>query len=89
MIMKVRARFANGVLTPLEPLELEEGAVVVLAIAASHAIELDGAIAEVKEVLEQIYQLSDDHPKKYKMFLDAEDNLIYLEKERRFLEHLG
>ncbi len=89
MTTKVRATYANGVLTPLEPLDLEEGAVVELDIAVSKPRDLEGAIAEIKGVLEQIYQLPDDHPKKYKMFLDAEDTLIYLEKERRFRERHG
>ena len=32
MIAKVKARFSNGVLTPLEPLDLEEGKEVVVSI---------------------------------------------------------
>ncbi len=88
-MMKVRAKYANGVLTPLEPLDLEEGAVVELEIGVSRARDLDGAISEIKGVLEHIYQLPDDDPKKYKMSLNAEDTLIYLEKERRFRERCG
>ena len=34
MIRKVRARFANGVLTPLEPPTLEEGSEVALSLEA-------------------------------------------------------
>ena len=34
MIANVRARFSNGVLTPLEPLDLEEGAVVSVSVEA-------------------------------------------------------
>jgi predicted DNA-binding antitoxin AbrB/MazE fold protein len=89
MIQKVRAKYANGVLTPLEPLDLEEGTVVELDIAVSYARDLEGAIAEIKGVLEHIYQLPDDDPKKYKLFLDAEDTLIYLEKESKFRERMG
>ena len=33
MIAKLRARYANGVLTPLEPLDLEEGREVMVSIA--------------------------------------------------------
>jgi predicted DNA-binding antitoxin AbrB/MazE fold protein len=89
MITKVRARYANGVLTPLEPLDLEEGAEVELDIAVTNARDMDGAITEMKRVLEQIYQLPDNHPRKYKELLDAEDTLIYLEKERKFRERHG
>ena len=32
MIANVKARFSKGVLTPLEPLDLEEGRVVVVSI---------------------------------------------------------
>ena len=32
MIAKVKARFSNGVLTPLEPLELEDGEEVIVTI---------------------------------------------------------
>ena len=84
--MEVKARYANGVLTPLDPLELGEGSVVELDIAVACRRDLDGAIAEIKRVLEHICQLPDDHPKKYKLFLDAEDTLIYLEEERKLRE---
>lgn len=86
MSRKVRARYANGVLTPLEPLDLEEGAVVDLDIALARRRYLDSAISEVKAVLEHIYQLPDGHPKKYKLFLNAEDDLNYLEGERKLRE---
>ena len=90
MTKKVRAWYANGVLTPLEPLEPEEGAEVVeLDVAVARRKDLDSAIAEVKAVLEHIYQLPDSHPKKYKPFLNAEDDLIYLEGERRLRERRG
>ena len=32
MIANIKARYANGVLTPLEPLDLEEGAEVVVSV---------------------------------------------------------
>ena len=60
-----------------------------LDVAVARRKDLDGAIAEIKGVLEHIYQLPDNHPKKYKLFLDAEDTLIYLEKERRLRERYG
>ena len=83
MTTKVRAWYANGVLTPLEPLDLEEGEVVELDVAVAYRKDLDSAIAEAKAVLEYIYQLPDSHPKKYKLLLNAEDDLIYLEGERK------
>ena len=33
MMVSVKARFSNGVLTPLEPLDLEDGAEVTVSIA--------------------------------------------------------
>ena len=89
MTRKVRAWYANGVLTPLEPLELEEGEVVELDIAVALRRDLDCAITEVKAVLEHIYKLPDHHPKKYKLLLNAEDDLIYLEAERRLRDRLS
>ena len=35
MIANIKARYANGVLTPLEPLDLEEGAEVVVSVEAA------------------------------------------------------
>ena len=67
--MRVKTRYLKGVLTPLDPpLDLEEGAVVELEIVASHPWSLDWAISEIKEDLERICRLPDDHPKKYKLF---------------------
>ena len=87
--MRVKARYTNGVLTPMEPLDLEDGAVVEFEVVASHPWDLDWALGAIREDLERISQLPEDHPKKYKLFLDAEDMLIYLEKERRFRERSG
>lgn len=89
MNTKVRAFYANGVLTPLEPLELEEGDVVELDIAIAHRKDLDIAISETKAVLELIHQLSNSHPKKYKLLLGTEDDLSYLESERELRERRG
>lgn len=89
MTTKIRAWYANGVLTPLEPLELEEGEVVELDVAVAYRKDLDSAIAEAKAVLEHIYQLPGSHPKKYKLLLNAEDDLIYLEGERELRDRHG
>ena len=88
MSIKVRAYYMNGVFTPLDPLDLEEGAVVELDVAVPREIYLEKAIAEVKQDLEDICNLPDDHPKKYKLFLDTEDVLIYLEQERELRDRL-
>ena len=84
MSSKVRAYYVNGVFTPLEPLDLAEGELVDLDISEAFRGDLDSAIREAKGILEIICQLSDGHPKKYKLFLDAEDALTYLEGERKF-----
>ena len=50
MIANVKARYANGVLTPLEPLDLEEGAeVVVLVEAALAPAEKEESILDMFE----------------------------------------
>ena len=94
MSNRVRARFANGVLTPLEPLDLEEGTVVVLNIEAAHATDSYGArvynsMSDIKKEMKRICQLPEGDPKKYKLFLDAEDVYIYLDKEIRYMEPHG
>ncbi len=89
MSAKVRAYYANGVFTPLEPLDLPEGEVVDLDISEARRRDLDSAIRETKGVLEIIYQIPDSHPKKYKLLLNTEDDLIYLEAERRSRERRG
>ena len=62
---------------------------VELDIAMAYRKDLDSAIAETKAVLEHICQLSDNHPKKYKLFLITEDDLHYLELERELRERRG
>lgn len=89
MSAKVRACYANGVFTPLEPLDLPEGEVVDLSISEASRRDVDDAIRETKRVLEIICQLPNSHPKKYKLLLNAEDDLIYLEAERRSRERRG
>ncbi len=48
MTTTVKARFADGVLTPLETIDLPEGAVVVLNIEATHVPEPEGHAARVE-----------------------------------------
>ena len=92
--MKVLAKFENGVLTPLEPLDLEDGALVVADIQPasgqdSYGASIYSAMSDIQGELERIYQLPDDDPKKYKLLLDAEDVCIYLDKEIRHMERRG
>ena len=89
MSSKVRAFYANGIFTPLEPLDLGEGEVFELEVCQAFRIDLDCAIREAEQVLELILQLPDSHPKKYKLFLAAEDDLSYLEVERSVRDRRG
>ena len=52
MIANVKARFSNGVLTPLEPLDLEEGKEVVVSIEDTRSPE-----AEAPSLLDMIDDL--------------------------------
>ena len=67
MTIQVRARYANGVLTPLEPLDLEEGAEVELKIEA--------ALPQAKPPK---FLIDDPDPKAIKRFLEEEDITHYL-----------
>ena len=42
MIVNVKARYANGVLTPMEPLDLEEGAEVTVSVEGAPAGGVEG-----------------------------------------------
>lgn len=53
-----------------------------LDIAIWRRGDVEDAITVNEAVLERIYQLPDSHPKKYKLIIDAEDVLKYLELER-------
>ncbi len=76
MIRKVRARFANGVLTPLEPLELEEGAVVILSLESIATSEQKHESEKTKfRVIPNHsgFLPGMDDPKKMKQLLEEED----------------
>ncbi len=76
MIRKVRARFANGVLTPLEPLDLEEGAEVVLSLDATATSEQKHESEKTKfRVIPNHsgFLPGMDDPKKMKQLLEEED----------------
>ncbi len=53
MTITVKARFANGLLTPLEPLDLEEGQEVVISIEAEPA--LGPSADSVLEMFERLH----------------------------------
>ena len=81
MTMTVNAKYANGVLTPLEPLDLEEGAEVILNIEA--ATSPDSKQETVKRKFRVIPNHSGllpgmDDPKRMKQLLEDEDIEHYL-----------
>ena len=87
MTKTINARFANGVLTPLEPLDLPEGAVVALSIETAGTPESELAKSEVKIVPNQSgFALGIDQTKLNQL----NDELMveeYLAKESRIREH--
>lgn len=58
MIANVKARYSNGVLTPLEPLDLEDGKEVVVSIEDAPKVlgGLASVVAKVKELHRDIPQ---------------------------------
>jgi predicted DNA-binding antitoxin AbrB/MazE fold protein len=74
MTRKIRARYANGVLTPDEPLDLEEGAVVELDIqtAPDHETNADKAKFQVIPNNSALMPGMED-PKKMKQLLEDEE----------------
>lgn len=52
MIAKVKARYADGVLTPLEPLDLEEGEEVTLSVEPKHAPK--GGLFDIVEMVDNL-----------------------------------
>ena len=61
-MVNVKARYANGVLTPLEPLSLEEGAEVVVTVEAAAAAEAadapppKGGLAAIVERAKELHK---------------------------------
>ena len=76
----VKAKYANGVLTPLDPLDLEEGAEVVLNIETEHTsvskADDSGLVGKYRNML----------PSHIDEELMIEE---YLEKERKIRERNG
>lgn len=54
MIANFKARYENGVLTPLEPLDLEEGKEVTVSIRDAPPRGLAAIVAKVKELQNDI-----------------------------------
>ena len=57
MIAKVKARYADGVLTPLEPLNLEEGAEVTVSVEDARKLR-----SEPESILEMLDRLRKSVP---------------------------
>ncbi len=65
MKASVRARYANGVLTPLEPLDLEEGVEVTVSVqdAAAEATEDAPAPKQgLAAIVEMVDKLREEYP---------------------------
>ena len=78
MTTRIRARYANGVLTPLEPLDLKDGDGVVLNIETASKPEQEADKSEFRVApLHSEFVLGVD-PKKLKQFLNDEDDERYL-----------
>ena len=64
MMVSVKARFSNGVLTPLEPLDLEDGAEVVVSVAAVRVAGEDTPVAKrgLAAIAERVSELHKSIP---------------------------
>ena len=87
MTKTVNARFANGVLTPLEPLDLPEGALVALSIETAGTSERELAKSEVKIVPNQSGFAPGIDPTKLNQLNDELMVEEYLAKESRIRDH--
>ena len=88
MTKTVKARFANGVLTPLEVIDLPEGALVTLDIGEIYGSDLDAptngpessSVASRESLIGQAEQVN------YNRLNDELMDEEYFEKERRIRE---
>ena len=65
MIANVRARYANGVLTPLEPLDLEDGAEVNVSVEAAQpkaSHETPPPNGGLAAIVERVLEMQKDIP---------------------------
>ncbi len=88
MIQTVKARFANGILTPLEAIDLPEGALVSLDIGEISATEPDAPTAGTEPwTIDGHESLTDrNQPINYNRLNDELMDEEYFEKERRIRE---
>lgn len=88
MTKTVKARFANGVLTPLETIDLPEGALVSLDIGEISATELDEpAIGTEPSPVASRASITDrNEPVNYNRLNDELMDQEYFEKEGRIRE---
>ena len=86
MTKRISARYANGVLTPLEPLDLEDGEVVVLSIEAASKPEQKAAKPKFRVVPNHSGFAPGVDPNRLKELLEELDIEEYLEKERKIRE---
>ena len=88
MTQTVKARFANGVLTPLETIDLPEGPLVSLDIGEISTIEPDGPTTETEPwTIASGASITDgNEPVNYNRLNDELMDQEYFEKERRIRE---
>ena len=88
MTKTVKARFANGVLTPLEAIDLPEGALVSLDIGEISSTEPDAPATETEpSPVASRASISDrNEPVNYNRLNDELMDQEYFEKERRIRE---
>jgi predicted DNA-binding antitoxin AbrB/MazE fold protein len=88
MTQTVKARFANGVLTPLEAIDLPEGALVSLDIGEISTTEPDEPAAETERspVASRASITDRNEPVNYNRLNDELMDQEYFAKERRVRE---
>ena len=88
MTRTVKARFANGVLTPLETIDLPEGALVSLDIGEISSTEPDAPATETEpSLVASRASITDlNEPVNYNRLNDELMDQEYFEKERRIRE---
>ena len=88
MTKTVKARFSNGVLTPLETIDLPEGSLVSLDIGEISIAEPDEPATETEPspVASRASITDRNEPVNYNRLNDELMNQEYFEKERRISE---
>ena len=88
MTQTVKARFANGVLTPLEPIDLPEGALVSLDIGEISTTEPEAPATETEpsSVAARAGLIGQEQQVNYNQLNDELMDQEYFEKERRIRE---